>query len=133
MENLLIIISSLLGGLNIFQLIGYKSTLKRLSAEARASDIDAQQKGLDMMQDQADFLLHKLSSLQSEYTALQKQVREEAAAHTQTINDKCNEIASLKSQVFYYKGLRCYKMDCPIRVRHNPNNPKNIEDETKRN
>ena len=35
------------------------------------------------------------------------------------IDDKCQELAVLKSQVQYLKGLRCYNTTCPNRIKNN--------------
>lgn len=40
--------------------------------------------------------------------------------NSQAISNKCNEIASLKSQVTYLKGLRCYNSVCSQRIKINP-------------
>lgn len=121
------IILSLFGGANIWQFIHYKIQRDKLRAEAdklRAQvdeeRVNVRHKGLELMQDQADYLLDKLNTVQGEYIALQKQMRDEMADHSTTINTKCNEIAQLKSLVIYFKGLRCYKSDCSMRISKNP-------------
>lgn len=40
--------------------------------------------------------------------------------NTKAISDKCNEIAALKAQITYLKGLRCYDSLCPKRIKQNP-------------
>lgn len=113
-------VASILGGVNVFQLVYYKTQRDKLRAEADSAGVDAKHKGLDLMQDQADYLIERLNNVQEEYISLQKKLREEAANHTNTINEKCNEIAELKSKIIYFKGLRCYKSDCSMRVSINP-------------
>lgn len=115
------ILVGLLGGVNIFQLIYYKSQKKLLMAQASEADYDAKHKGLDLMQDQADYLMEQLSKLQKEYLELSDKMRDDYTAHTQQIQDKCNEIASLKSAIEYYRNLKCYRSPCDIRIVHNPN------------
>lgn len=117
----------LLGGVNIFQLIFYriqrdkmKAEAEKLKALAEEEKVNAKHKGLDLMQDQADYLLNQLNTIQNEYIALQTKLREELANHTATINQKCNELAELKSKLIYFKGLRCYKSDCSCRISMNP-------------
>jgi hypothetical protein len=39
---------------------------------------------------------------------------------SQAIAAKCTEIATLKSQIAYLKGIRCYRFDCPNRIKTNP-------------
>ena len=113
-------VASILGGVNVFQLVYYKTQRDKLRAEADSAGVDAKHKGLDLMQDQADYLIERLNNVQEEYISLQKKLREEAANHTNIINEKCNEIAELKSKIIYFKGLRCYKSDCSMRVSINP-------------
>lgn len=116
-----------LGGVEgIKQLLRYWRTRKADSRSAQAAadtaTAEARHKGLDLMQDQYDYVLTKLSVLQEEYITLQERVRNDAMEHTNTINTKCNEIAALKSKIVYYKGLRCYMSDCGQRVLINPDN-----------
>lgn len=40
------------------------------------------------------------------------------------IDDKCQELAALRSQVQYLKGLRCYNTTCPHRIKINPEKQK---------
>lgn len=35
-------------------------------------------------------------------------------------NDKCAQLAEMKAQLRYLKGLRCYNTECPYRVKNNP-------------
>lgn len=120
LEWILGVIAATTGGLNIFQFIYYKTQRDKLRAEADTATTEARHKGLDLMQDQYDFVFSELSKLQTEYLALQETVRRDAQEHTNTINGKCNEIAELKSKIIYYKGLRCYKSDCSLRISQNP-------------
>lgn len=40
------------------------------------------------------------------------------------VDDKCQELAALRSQVQYLKGLRCYNTTCPNRIKTNPEKQK---------
>lgn len=40
------------------------------------------------------------------------------------VDDKCQELAALRSQVQYLKGLRCYNTTCPHRIKTNPEKQK---------
>lgn len=40
------------------------------------------------------------------------------------IDDKCQELAALRSQIQYLKGLRCYNTTCPNRIKTNPEKQK---------
>lgn len=118
-EWILGIISGVFGGLNIFQFIFWRSEEKKLKAEAESAVTDAKQKNIDLQQDQYDFLLEKLTKYQEEYYALADKMQEEMKKHVMQINIKCNEISELKSKLIYFKGLRCYKSDCPMRIKTN--------------
>lgn len=117
---ILTIVTTLLGGLNIFQVIFWKVEKRKMSADASALEAEAKHKGIDLQQDQYDYLLEKLSTFQTEYFELLEKVQKGAKEHAELINTKCNEISELKSKIVYYKGLRCYKSDCSGRISHNP-------------
>lgn len=125
------ILSTLFGGLNIFQFLFYRSEKKKSEAEAESANIDAKQKNIDLQQDQFDYLLDKLTKYQNDYFELAEKLQEEANRHatemqettqrfTSIINEKCNEIAELKSKIIYFKNLRCYNTNCPHRMSQNP-------------
>lgn len=122
MEWLLGIIASSLGGLNIFQMIYYKTQRDKLRAEADGATVAAKHKSIDLQQDQYDYLLGKLSKFQEDYFELLDKVQSDARSHSEVINTKCNEISELKSKIVYYKGLKCYKSDCSQRITINPKN-----------
>ena len=114
-----------LSGINIFQFIYYKTQRDKLRAEASAATSEAKHKDIDLQQDQYDYLLAKLTKFQTDYFELLTKVQSDSREHTEVINSKCNEIAELKSKLIYYKGLKCYKSDCSLRI---VTNPKDEED-----
>lgn len=120
MDWILAVLATSLGGINIFQFVYYKTQRDKLRAEADTAVTQAKQKDIDLQQDQYDYLLSKLSQFQKDYIELQEKVQSEARTHTETITTKCNEIAELKSKIIYYKGLKCYKSDCSLRIITNP-------------
>lgn len=119
-ETFLAILSALLGGVNILQLIFFRSTKKKYSAEAQKAEVEVQQAKADMHQDQYDYVNEQLSKIQQEYYSLAAKYRETMTAHLQEIDQKCNEIAELKSKLVYFKGLRCYCSDCANRIKESP-------------
>ena len=135
LEVILGIVGGLFGGLNIFQLVYWRSERRKHAAEASSADTDAKQKEIDLHQDQYDFLLQKLSDYQKEYYELAERLKQTTNNHINEIedmnrrfslliNDKCNEIAVLKSKLIYFKGLRCYDSACPKRISVNPKDDK---------
>ena len=123
-EWLLAVISASLGGLNIFQLVFWRSEKKKMQAEATSADAEAQQKIRELHHDAYDDLVNRLTKYQSDYFALAEHMQEQTRKNLETINGKCNEIAELKSKIVYFKGLRCYKTDCSFRIRTNPKDSK---------
>lgn len=121
MLDLVLSIATLIfGGLNIFQLVFWRIERDKMSVQLKQLQTDAKQKETDLVQDQYDYVFSQLSKLQNEYLELQSKVRSEANEHSQAIQSKCNEIAELKSKIVYYKGLRCYRSDCGVRISLNP-------------
>lgn len=121
------IISGLLLLSNIPWFMYYKSEKKKKGAEANQATVQAEQIKIDLQQDQYDYLINKLSHFQKEYVGLQTSLNQTTDSYTKElialkiefsgkINEKCNEIAQLKSKISYYRGLRCYKSDCSIRI-----------------
>lgn len=119
-NTFLTILSILLGGVNIFQLIFLRTTKKRYEAEAKKADAEAEQMRTDLHQDQYDYVNEQLSKIQQEYYSLAAKYRETMTKHLTEIDQKCNEIAELKSKLIYFKGLRCYCSDCEKRVKESP-------------
>lgn len=119
-EWILGVIASLLAGTNIYQLICYRSMKEKIGAEAKAASVEATHKEIDLHQDQYDYLLNKLSEFQRQYFDMSSRLQTEMQQHLEVINSKCNELAELKSKLVYFKGLRCYKSDCSLRIRVNP-------------
>lgn len=119
-ETILSVLLALLGGVNIFQFLFLRATKKKYEAEARAAETAAEHGRVDLQQDQYDYVNSQLSKIQQEYYDLAAKYRETMTNHLQEIDNKCNEIAELKSKLTYFKGLRCYCSDCDKRVRESP-------------
>lgn len=119
LEWILGIVATACGGLNIYQFIFWKTERKKMKAEADSATTDADQKRLDLQQDQYDYLLSKLTQYQKDYFELSDKMQDEMKKHVILINQKCNEISELKSKLIYFKGLRCYRSDCSMRIKTN--------------
>lgn len=117
LDNLIYpLLLAIFGGLNILQLIFPRKTKRQIEAKTKSSEIDSQQKAADLMQDQYDYVLKQLTKFQTEYFNLLETVQESSRAYTETIEQKCNEIAELKSKIAYFRGIRCYRCDCSRRI-----------------
>lgn len=119
-DTILAILTTLFGGVNIFQFLYYRSTKKKYEADADKASTSAAHDKLDLHQDQYDYVNAQLSKIQEEYYALADKYRKTMTEHLSEIDEKCNEIAELKSKLVYFKGLRCYRSDCPTRIRESP-------------
>lgn len=119
-EIILAVIAAILGGCNIFQFLFLRDTKRRYAAEASEAATAAKHSQVDLQQDQFDYVNTQLSKIQKEYYELAANYRDTMTKHLQEIDNKCNEIAELKSKLTYFKGLRCYCSDCDKRVREGP-------------
>lgn len=119
-ETILSILLALLGGVNIFQFLFLRTTKKKYEAEARAAETAVEHGRVDLQQDQYDYVNAQLTKIQQEYYDLAAKYRETMTNHLQEIDNKCNEIAELKSKLTYFKGLRCYCSDCDNRIYESP-------------
>lgn len=119
-DAFLSIIIALLGGVNIFQIFFLRSTKKKFAAEAEKASTEAQKDKVNLQQDQYDYVNEQLSKIQGEYYNLADKYRKTMTDHLQEIDGKCNEIAELKSKLIYFKGMRCYKSDCSVRILDSP-------------
>lgn len=119
-EELLGIITSLLAGMNVLQFIFWRKTKRKYEAETAKTEVETEQAKTDLHQDQYDYVNEQLSKIQQEYYDLAARYRETMTKHLMEIDEKCNEIAELKSKLVYFKGLRCYRSDCNIRIKESP-------------
>lgn len=126
--TILTILVGLFGGCNILQFIFWRNEKKKSTAEASSAETKARKEAFELDKDMYDYLMDNLNKTMQEYLELQKSVKETEVRHTAAIAEKCNDIALLRSQVTYLKGLRCYKSDCPHRLQVNPDKKNNDSD-----
>lgn len=109
----------------------FKSKQKIAKAEADQAQTKAEHEKLDLKQDQFEFLQERCDKYMREYHELEASFRKRGQELTEEINrlsqenakviaNKCTEIAALKSQVTYLKGIRCYNFTCSHRIKTNP-------------
>lgn len=135
LEWLLAVVSS--GGLGalLTYLVTFKSKKKQAEAEAEQQEIEVEQKKQDLKQDQYDYLqktcdkyikdYHELEGcFRKQISELREQINKIMLENSKAISDKCNEIAALKSEVTYLKGIRCYNFTCQNRIKINPDKTK---------
>ena len=130
-EWLLAILGSGGVGAAITYLLTFKSKAAIAKADATIAQTKAEHETLDLRQDRYDYLQETLDKYMRDYYALDERFRTEmnqvrdlisniTQNNAKTISEKCNEIAALKSQVAYLKGLRCYRSVCEQRIKDNP-------------
>ena len=125
------------GGLGaaLMYLFTFKSQTRKAAAQAEEASISAEHKKLDLRQDQYEFLQKTCDKYIKDYHELEgdfrKQIQQLRARmddimmeKSQAISTKCNEIAALKSEVTYLKGIRCYNFTCQNRIIKNPDKVK---------
>ena len=105
MNELLIILTSLFGGLNIFQFLFFRAERKKAFATAEGLMLDNEQKKQDLHQGNYDYLTKRCDKLVKDYFEMMEKA--------QTAMD---EAAKLRSEITYLKGLRCYVTICQNRI-----------------
>lgn len=121
------------GGLGamITYIFTFKSKKSLADAEAKTAQTKAEHDILDLRQDKYDYLQDTLDKYIKDYHELEQQFRDRMRElrdsmneiikeNSRAVSEKCNEIAALKAQVTYLKGIRCYDFTCPKRVKENP-------------
>jgi septal ring factor EnvC (AmiA/AmiB activator) len=111
-DDISTILLSTLGGLNVFQIFFWKLKRRKDTAEVVQAEIDAKQKSIELQQDQYSYLMDTLNKVQKDYYALDEKARQLII----DIQEKCTEIATLKSKITYLKGIACYRTNCDIRI-----------------
>ena len=130
MEAFLGIMTALLGGCNIFQLLFLRSTRRRYEAQTRRESTEAEHARIDLQQDQYDYVSQQLSRIQTEYHELAERYRRAMTENLAHIDEKCREIADLRAKLTYFKGLRCYRSACIERISKSPYKEHRDETET---
>lgn len=65
-------------------------------------------------------MMHDYNELSDDYRTYRQVATVKERNFQKKVDDKCSELASLKSQIQYLKGLRCYNTTCPNRIKTNP-------------
>lgn len=124
---------SLIGGGGIGAAITYFATFKsktKIEKElAKQSEIETKDKLEHLERDRFEAMYNQITEMAKDYNDLSDQFREYRktarsieAKFDDELRAKGNELAKLKDQINYLKGLRCYNLECPNRVKNNPEN-----------
>lgn len=122
---------SLIGGGGIGAAITYFATFKsktRIEKElAKQSEIETEDKHGLMERDRFEAMYNQITEMARDYSDLSDQFREYRKTalsienkFEEELRAKSNELAKLKDQIHYLKGLRCYDLECPNRIKNNP-------------
>lgn len=124
---------SLIGGGGIGAAITYFATFKsktKIENElAKQSEIETKDKLEHLERDRFEAMYNQITEMAKDYNDLSDQFREYRktacsieAKFDDELRAKGNELAKLKDQINYLKGLRCYNLECPKRVKNNSEN-----------
>ena len=109
----------------------YKSRKRVESELAKQAEIATKNQHGIMEKDRFEAMYKQITDMANDYNDLSDQFREyrknARAIETEfdeKLRTKSNELASLKDQVHYLKRLRCYDLECPKRIKDNPNTKK---------
>lgn len=129
------ILGILLGGGGIGSFITwvfhFKSEKRVKEAEARQSEQTAESMATANDRDKFESMYVQITKMMQDYNNLSDDYRNYRQGATvkernfqKKVDEKCQELAALKSQVQYLKGLRCYNTTCPHRIKTNPEKQK---------
>lgn len=131
LEVLGIILGS--GGLGSFitWAVHLKAEKRLKEAEAAQSESTLESMNINNHKDRFEYMYVQITKMMQDYNELSDDYRHyrqnaivKERSFQQKVDDKCQELAALKSQVQYLKGLRCYNTTCPNRVKFNPEKQK---------
>ena len=129
------ILGILLGGGGIGSLVTwafqFKSEKRIKEAEAKQSEKTVESMATANDRDKFESMYVQITKMMQDYNNLSDDYRSYRQGATvkernfqKKVDEKCQELAALKSQVQYLKGLRCYNTTCPHRIKTNPEKQK---------
>lgn len=114
-------------GALLMQLYTAKANKRKIEVEIEDAVAEAEKKKQDNKHDAFDTIYHQLNTCMKDYTVLLEEYREyrqKTREHEDIIQvkiqQKCEELAAMKSKVTYLKGIRCYDALCKKRIMVNP-------------
>ena len=129
------ILGILLGGGGIGSLVTwafhFKSEKRIKEAEAKQSEQTVESMATANDRDKFESMYVQITKMMQDYNNLSDDYRNYRQGATvkernfqKKVDEKCQELAALKSQVQYLKGLRCYNTTCSHRMKTNPEKQK---------
>lgn len=129
------ILGILLGGGGIGSFVTwvfhFKSEKRIKEAEAKQSEKTVESMATANDRDKFESMYVQITKMMQDYNNLSDDYRSYRQVATvkernfqKKVDEKCQELAALKSQVQYLKGLRCYNTTCSHRIKTNPEKQK---------
>ena len=129
------ILGILLGGGGIGSFVTWafqlKSEKRIKEAEAKQSEQTVESMATANDRDKFESMYVQITKMMQDYNNLSDDYRNYRQGATvkernfqKKVDEKCQELAALKSQVQYLKGLRCYNTTCSHRMKTNPEKQK---------
>ena len=129
------ILGILLGGGGIGSFVTwafqFKSEKRIKEAEAKQSEKTVESMATANDRDKFESMYVQITKMMQDYNNLSDDYRNYRQGATvkernfqKKVDEKCQELAALKSQVQYLMGLRCYNTTCPHRIKTNPEKQK---------
>lgn len=129
------ILGILLGGGGIGSFVTwvfhFKSEKRIKEAEAKQSEKTVESMATANDRDKFESMYVQITKMMQDYNNLSDDYRSYRQGATvkernfqKKVDEKCQELAALKSQVQYLKGLRCYNTTCSHRMKTNPEKQK---------
>ena len=129
------ILGILLGGGGIGSFVTwvfhFKSEKRLKEAEAKQSEQTVESMVTANDRDKFESMYVQITKMMQDYNNLSDDYRSYRQVATvkernfqKKVDEKCQELAALKSQVQYLKGLRCYNTTCTHRMKTNPEKQK---------
>ena len=121
------------GGIGSFVTWGFhfKSEKRIKEAEAKQSEKTVESMATANDRDKFESMYVQITKMMQDYNNLSDDYRSYRQGATvkernfqKKVDEKCQELAALKSQVQYLKGLRCYNTTCSHRMKTNPEKQK---------
>ena len=133
-------IGSIVAGGGIGAAITYLATFKsnrrkanaeatQLEEQAEQSKIESENKLGEMERDRYEAMYSQINKMMQDYNDLSDEFREfrKSAAEQERkfirkAQDRYSQLAELKVEIKQLKKLSCYDLECPNRIKDNPNN-----------
>ena len=123
-------------GAAIMFFVNLKSNRRKAKAEATVEEENAEQAHIETenkigimerdryeaMYSQINKMMQDYNDLSDEFREFRKSAAEQERKFIRKAQDRYSQLAELKVEIKQLKKLSCYDLDCPNRIKDNPNN-----------